>query len=168
MKENGTSGDDPRRQGSAALSRRRVLAGLAGTAGLLGVSLASRVAFGSGSSAGTPRAAASPGAMAGSHAMASPTDSPAASPMDSPAAANRVTISNFAFSPPAITVAAGTEVRWTNQDDIPHTVTSNDGTSFSSPLLDSGDEFHQRFPKPGTYPYHCALHPFMTGKVIVR
>ena len=38
-----------------------------------------------------------------------------------------VTIQNFAFTPAAITVAAGTTVTWTNKDAATHTVTSNAG-----------------------------------------
>ena len=158
--------NEPRRGAPPApegrISRRWLLAGLAGTAAFLGAAVAERATTGHASTAGTPTMAASPSPQA------SPAASPVASPMASPAAANRVTISSFAFHPQTITVAAGTEVMWTNQDDIPHTVTSNDGKSFSSQLLDTGDELHQRFTKPGTYPYHCALHPFMTATVIVR
>lgn len=157
--------NEPRRGAPPAetrVSRRWLLAGLAGTAAFLGAAVAERATTGHASTGGTPAMGATPSRPA------SPAASPMASPMASPAAANRVTISNFAFSPPTITVAAGTEVTWANQDDIPHTVTSNDGTSFTSQLLDTDDTFHQRFTKPGSYPYHCALHPFMTAKVIVR
>src|SRR5947209_17147511 len=41
-----------------------------------------------------------------------------------------VKIDNFSFSPQTVTVAVGTEVTWTNQDDIPHTVVSDDKTTF--------------------------------------
>lgn len=164
MMDDGTPRDDPRRPRDESLSRRRLLTGLAGTAGLLGVSLASRVAFGGASTAGTPGANGHPGPDA------SPAGSPAASPMASPAAAHQhqIRISSFAFMPATIQVAVGAEISWTNRDDIPHTVTSDDGASFASAVLDTDDTFQQRFTKPGTYSYHCALHPFMTAKVIVR
>lgn len=77
-----------------------------------------------------------------------------------------VSISNFTFAPPEITVHAGAAVTFTNADDIPHLVVANDG-SFRSTALDSGDSFTFTFAKPGTFPYFCALHPHMQGKVIV-
>ncbi len=86
---------------------------------------------------------------------------------DAPATA-QVTIDNFTFTPPVLTVAVGTRVTWTNHDDIPHTVTSADKTSFASALLDTGDQFRHRFTAAGTYLYFCALHPFMTGRIIVH
>jgi plastocyanin len=83
------------------------------------------------------------------------------------AAPSAVSIENFAFNGAAITVAAGTTVTWTNNDDIPHTVRAVDG-SFHSKALDSGDTFQTTFAKPGVYSYFCSLHPKMVGKVIVK
>ncbi len=77
-----------------------------------------------------------------------------------------VTIENFTFAPAEITVPAGTSVSWLNHDDIPHTVTS-DERAFKSPPLDTDDGFTTTFEKPGTYRYFCALHPHMTGTVVV-
>jgi plastocyanin len=77
-----------------------------------------------------------------------------------------VLISDYAFKPASMTVQPGTSVTWTNQDDDPHTVTANDG-SFDSKGLGQGDSFTQTFAKPGTYPYHCAAHPFMKGTITV-
>ena len=37
-----------------------------------------------------------------------------------------INIDNFSFTPPAVTVKAGTQITWTNRDDIPHTVVSSD------------------------------------------
>ena len=78
-----------------------------------------------------------------------------------------VTIGNFTFGPGVLTVKAGTTVTWTNGDDIPHTVVSDDKTTFRSKVLDSDDSFSFTFSKPGTYPYFCSIHPHMTGKVVV-
>ena len=78
-----------------------------------------------------------------------------------------VSIDNFAFGPQAVTIAAGSTVTWTNNDDIPHTVRSVDG-SFHSKALDSSDTFSFTFAKPGVYSYFCSIHPKMTGKVIVK
>lgn len=82
-------------------------------------------------------------------------------------AATAVTIDNFTFSPPTITVAAGTTVKWTNTDDIPHTVRAVDG-SFHSKAMDSDDSYSFTFAKPGVYSYFCSIHPKMVGKVVVK
>jgi plastocyanin len=78
-----------------------------------------------------------------------------------------VKIDNFAFTPVAVTVKVGTQVTWTNHDDIPHTVDSTDG-KFKSAALDTDDKFQFRFTEPGEYPFYCRLHPKMTGKVVVQ
>jgi plastocyanin len=80
----------------------------------------------------------------------------------------QVTIDNFSFSPATLTVPAGTEVTWVNHDDIPHTVVSDDKTTFKSRALDTDEKFSFTFAKPGTYTYFCSLHPHMTAKVVVQ
>ena len=85
------------------------------------------------------------------------------------AADAQVTVDNFTFSPPTLTVPAGTKVTWTNHDDIPHKIVgSNDPVGLNSPVLDTDESFSTSFVKPGTYAYFCSLHPHMQGKVIVR
>lgn len=79
---------------------------------------------------------------------------------------NAVTIQGFAFDPPAISVAVGGEVTWTNADPAPHTVTADDG-SFDSGPKDLGGTFSATFDQPGSFPYHCEIHPTMTGTVTV-
>ncbi len=78
-----------------------------------------------------------------------------------------IKIDNFSFSPATVTVPAGTTVRWTNHDDIPHTVVSEDKV-FKSQVLDSDGDFTYTFTKPGTYSYFCSIHPKMVGKVVVQ
>src|SRR5437660_5961741 len=78
-----------------------------------------------------------------------------------------VKIDNFSFGPTTLTVAVGTMVTWTNRDDIPHTVVSDDKV-FKSKVLDTDEKFSFTFTKPGTYPYFCSVHPKMTGKVVVQ
>jgi len=87
--------------------------------------------------------------------------------MNAPAQAIDVTIKNMAFNPAQITVSAGTTVRWTNQDSITHTVTADNG-QFSSGNLTSGDSYQFTFTTPGTYAYHCSIHPNMKGTVVVK
>jgi len=76
-------------------------------------------------------------------------------------------IDNFAFTPKELTVKAGDTVQWTNKDDIPHTVTSDDKV-FASPVLDSNQIFQFTFANAGTFPYFCRLHPKMTGVIRVQ
>ena len=87
---------------------------------------------------------------------------------EKPAAETAVKIYNFTFSPVTVTVAVGSTVRWTNHDDIPHTVVSDDKTSFKSKALDTDDSFSYTFTKPGTYLYFCSIHPKMTAKIVVQ
>lgn len=78
-----------------------------------------------------------------------------------------VKIDNFSFGPATLTVAAGSTVTWTNRDDIPHTVVSDDKV-FKSNVLDTDEKFSYTFTKAGTYGYFCSIHPKMTGKVVVQ
>lgn len=78
-----------------------------------------------------------------------------------------VNIEKFAFGPKQITVAPGSTIVWTNHDQTPHTVTSND-KSFASKGLDTDDKFEHTFASEGDFSYICGLHPFMTGVVHVR
>jgi len=84
-----------------------------------------------------------------------------------PAPGTEIKIDNFSFAPASITVPAGTEVRWKNNDDIPHNIVSNDH-SFKSKVLDTGEDFAYTFSKPGTYNYFCSIHPKMTARVVVQ
>jgi plastocyanin len=78
-----------------------------------------------------------------------------------------VKIDNFAFAPAVITVKPGTQITWTNADDIPHTVVG-DNKAFKSKVLATGEKFTLTAGKTGTYSYSCSIHPNMTGKVVVE
>lgn len=91
----------------------------------------------------------------------------AANPPANPSSEVAVKIDNFSFSPATVTIPAGTTVRWTNRDDIPHTVVSDD-KAFESKVLDTNEEFTYTFTKPGTYGYFCSIHPKMTAKIVVQ
>jgi plastocyanin len=69
-------------------------------------------------------------------------------------------------NPFTISLATQTTVEWGNDDGITHTVTADGGT-FSSGNLGAGATFSHTFAAPGTFPYHCALHPTMVGTVII-
>ena len=78
-----------------------------------------------------------------------------------------VRIQSFAFEPATIRVKTGSVVEWVNQDEEPHTVTSDDD-AFKSRALDTGNRFAFAFERKGRFAYHCALHPQMTGTVVVE
>src|SRR5215831_13630907 len=82
-------------------------------------------------------------------------------------AANQIGIDNFSFTPPTLTVKAGTQVTWINADDVPHLIVSVQGAFKSSPVLDSDQRYTATLTKPGKYDYFCSLHPKMQGKIIV-
>jgi plastocyanin len=98
-------------------------------------------------------------------AQTKPPPGQTAGPDFNPAA---VTIENFAFSPASVTVSVGTTVTWTNKDSATHTVTSLQGNVLNSGNIATGGTFSFTFNQTGTFDYHCAIHPSMTGKVIVQ
>jgi 3',5'-cyclic AMP phosphodiesterase CpdA len=79
----------------------------------------------------------------------------------------QASIDNFSFTPKDLTVKTGTTVVWTNKDDIPHTVTSDDN-KFASPVLDTNQRFEFTFASAGNFTYYCRMHPKMTGRIIVQ
>ncbi len=114
--------------------------------------------------------AATAGACGGS------SGSPATSPTPAPVAASPTTVlipsgaytgSVAGFAPTPLTVPAGTTVTFGNNDGVVHTTTS-DTAVWDSQSLDSGKTFERRFDAPGTYKYHCTIHPFMTGTIVVQ
>jgi plastocyanin len=79
-----------------------------------------------------------------------------------------VSIQNFSFKPAQITIKRGTKVRWINKDMHPHTATAINGKSFDSGHLDPGESYTHTFKSVGTKKYHCEIHPFMRGSVVVK
>lgn len=79
----------------------------------------------------------------------------------------QVTIKNFSFQPATLTVPAGTTVTWTNQDSVDHTSTSDTGV-WDSGRLAPGQSFSFMFTQAGMFPYHCMIHPFMKGMIVVQ
>ena len=72
------------------------------------------------------------------------------------------------YSPQAITVVLGTNntVTWVSHSTSYDTITSDTGL-FQSGAIQPGGSFSYTFTEPGVYPYHCAFHPWMVGKVTV-
>jgi plastocyanin len=79
-----------------------------------------------------------------------------------------VVIQNFHFKPAHITIKRGTRVRWINRDSAPHTVTANKAGSFDSGHLRHGQRYSHTFKTAGKKAYHCEIHPFMRGSVVVK
>lgn len=79
----------------------------------------------------------------------------------------KVSIVNFTFSPAEIAIAPGESVTWTNNDGAPHGLEYHDGAAGINPLL-PGASFSRRFERPGVYDYNCSVHPYMSGRVVVR
>lgn len=80
---------------------------------------------------------------------------------------------NECYIPYEVTIDAGGEVTWSNDDSAAHTVTGGsaaDGPSgvFDSSLFMAGTTFSHKFEEVGTYPYFCMVHPWMEGIVTVQ
>ena len=96
---------------------------------------------------------------------ATPSPGGASSPVSIPTGAS--TLGRSAFMPDALTVPAGTTVTWTNTDSVAHTSTS-DAKGWDSGIVGPGQQFSVSLQTPGTYSYHCAIHPGMIGTVVVQ
>jgi plastocyanin len=91
--------------------------------------------------------------------MANPTAAPAAAPIV-------VHIKDFKYAPTPLKIHVGDRVKFINDDDEAHTVTSQD-KSFDSGGLDTNGTWVHTFTKPGTYSYFCELHPYMKATIVV-
>jgi len=77
-----------------------------------------------------------------------------------------VTITATAFKPASVTIATGSAIKWTNKDTTNHQVIANTG-AFASGTIAPNHSYTHTFNTAGTYKYHDALHPSLTGKVVV-
>jgi plastocyanin len=91
---------------------------------------------------------------------------PAAGPPASASAAKTVRIDNFEFTPHKLTVGKGTRVVFSNSSGTAHTAT--DKGAFDTGRIKTGHAVSVRFGRSGTFAYHCTIHPFMHGKIVVR
>jgi plastocyanin len=78
----------------------------------------------------------------------------------------KVDIAEFTYQPDPVTIEEGGKVIWINRDSAPHTATADDG-SFDTGTLEEGKLKSETFKEPGTYTYHCQIHPGMHGTVEV-
>lgn len=77
-----------------------------------------------------------------------------------------VDINNFAFHPPTLTIAKGSQVTFSNSSRVTHTATR--GGAFDTGLIKPGKSVSVRFKQKGTFAYHCEIHPQMHGKIVVN
>ena len=101
----------------------------------------------------------------------SPTPSPTPTP-DGPSSSVSIpvgasSLGNSAYSPDELSVVAGTTVTWMNRDSESHT-SASDAAGWNSGVVAPGGQFSVAFQTPGTFSYHCAIHPGMVGTVVVR
>jgi len=80
------------------------------------------------------------------------------------AASHNVSIADFSFTPGDLTIAPGDTVTWTNTASTTHTVV---GSGWGSGALSLGSTYTHQFNASGDFPYHCSIHPSMTGTVHV-
>lgn len=93
-------------------------------------------------------------------------DRGAAEPIAGASSAKTVSIVNFAFKPGNLTVKRGARVAFANTANTGHTATK--GGSFDTKLIEPGKTKSVQFNQRGTFAYHCKIHPFMKGKVVVE
>jgi len=79
---------------------------------------------------------------------------------------------NECYLPYTAEIYSGEPIVWINADSAAHTVTSglpaaHDGLFDSGMIIPNGTWDHV-FTDVGEFDYHCMLHPWMTGKVIVQ
>jgi plastocyanin len=116
----------------------------------------------------SPPAAATDAGTGDRYGSNGETSSPATDPPagdDAAAGAAEIVITDFAFSED-ITVPVGTTVIVRNDDSAGHTWTADDG-AFDSGFIDGGGTFEFTFTEPGTFAFHCDVHPAMTGTITV-
>jgi len=80
---------------------------------------------------------------------------------------------NACYIPFNVSISAGEEITWSNDDTAAHTVTSGspaDGPdgNFDSGLFMAGGTFSTTLDESGEYPYFCMVHPWMTGNITVN
>ena|SRR5580765_5836977 len=114
-------------------------------------------------------------ACGSNYSSSTPSPSPSPSPATAPNGASSAvsiptgasTLGASAFAPDALTVPVGTTVTWTNTDSVPHTSTS-DVKGWDSGIVGPGQQYSVSLQTPGTFSYHCAIHPGMVGTVVVQ
>jgi plastocyanin len=89
----------------------------------------------------------------------------AAAPGVTTSATKMVSIDHFEFHPHTLNITKGTKVVFSNSSGTAHTAT--DGGAFDTGHIKPGHSVTVRFTQKGTFSYHCEIHPFMHGKIVV-
>ena len=76
-----------------------------------------------------------------------------------------VDIANFAFHPPTLRIGKGARITFVNSSKTAHTATR--AGSFDTGRIKPGKSVTVHFAQKGTFAYHCKIHPFMKGKIVV-
>ena len=84
------------------------------------------------------------------------------------AGTEHATIANFSFSPNPVKIPLGATLQWTNTDGTAHTVTADDGSFGSKPFSTSKSATLTVPTSPGSYAFHCKIHPTMHGTLVVQ
>jgi plastocyanin len=92
---------------------------------------------------------------------------PVSTPVSMTASSSCGTGSGFCFSPASAEITVGAPVTWTNTTGVPHTATA-DGGAFDTSIVNPGQGSTITFSAPGSYPYHCSIHPDMHGTILVK
>lgn len=79
---------------------------------------------------------------------------------------HKISILGMRYRPAELTIKAGDSVRWSNDDDMPHTATDRNG-NWDTGTMGGGRSKTVTFAKPGTYDYFCTFHTNMSGRIIV-
>ncbi|MCH8915512.1 MAG: cupredoxin domain-containing protein [Thaumarchaeota archaeon] len=81
-------------------------------------------------------------------------------------------VNDSCYVPSLIVIEKGKQVTWVNEDSAFHSVTSGFYDTptdlFDSGYLDPFESYTFTFNETGIYDYHCTLHPWMEGQVIVE
>jgi plastocyanin len=79
-----------------------------------------------------------------------------------------VSIKEFKFNPPEITVPVGATVRWENDEKRQyHSVWFEAQGDPEPDYFFPGESYERTFDRVGAFPYRCGPHPEMTGVVRV-
>lgn len=80
----------------------------------------------------------------------------------------QIVMQNNAFTPALMIIHTGTELVWTNDDDVEHDVKSTSGETFASKRLGKGGSFSFRPSKTGAIDYVCTIHPRMKARIQIE
>ena len=151
-------------------ARLPTLCRIALLAGALMVAACGTTTSTAGAGGTSPTATTAPTATAApTNTVPAPTNTPSGSQAAVSVIGSGGAYSSYSFSPSSMSIKAGTTVTWTDKTDAPHTVTSDAGdpASFNGSLGSNGATFSFTFTTPGTYKYHCSVHPYMTATITV-